>query len=324
MLVNLYTLIFNSMKQFIIKLLLFFLLLIIIDFTVGYTLTYLSNYAKGGDTARNNYICNQTNEDLLILGSSRAIHHYNAKILKDSLKMSCYNCGQNGNGILLMYGRLLIINKRYKPRLIIYDVQPTFDYLEGEDNHKYLDLLKPYYHREGISELFETVDNTEKYKMLSKMYQYNSKFIQIISDYFHPMAPKDIYGYRPRSGIIEENKIAKQKKVKDLQIDTLKWNYFNKLIDITGEERIIFVASPLWNGIQPKYYAPLKELCQKRKIPFLDFSNDTSFVQKNILFDDAVHLNSNGADKFTNKLIRELKKLNMVVLSVNERDTIKQ
>ena len=59
-------------------------------------------------------------------------------MISDSLGVSCYNAGESGCGIILAYGRLLMILERYTPKAIIYEVTPDFDYLDGKDNHKYL------------------------------------------------------------------------------------------------------------------------------------------------------------------------------------------
>lgn len=155
------------MKRFFVKIIIFGVLVLAIDMAVGLIFPMLVSNAKGGDNKRNNYICNDTKEDILVFGSSRAIHHYNPEMISDSTGMTCYNCGQDGNGIILNHARLKIITERYAPKYIIYDVTPGFDLLAGDDNHKYLGMLRAYYDRNGIPGIFESVDQTEKYKMQS-------------------------------------------------------------------------------------------------------------------------------------------------------------
>ena len=67
--------------------------------------------------------------------------------------MTCFNCGQNGNGIVLFYGWWKVISERYHPKMIIYDITTDFDLLAG-DNHKYLGWLKEAYDRNGVKEVF--------------------------------------------------------------------------------------------------------------------------------------------------------------------------
>lgn len=210
------------MKKFLSGTVLFLLIAVILDIACGQMCSYLVNHAKGGDNGRNNYICNKVEEDILVFGSSRAIHHYNPVILADSLGMSCYNCGQDGNGIILNYGRMQLIWQRYRPKIVIYDVIPGFDLLSGEDNHKYLGWLKAYYDMPGIPEIFQSVDATEKYKMLSRMYRYNSKFLQIIADYIHPMQSDGIKGFRPLEGEMDTMMVAPQIRKKRLCINLIR------------------------------------------------------------------------------------------------------
>ena len=132
------------MKKHLIKILLFLLIIVAIDVLTGLVCSRLTAMARGGDTARNEYICNGTSEDILVMGSSRAIHHYNPAVIDTVTGMSCYNCGQDGNGVILNYGRLHMILQRYRPRVIIYDVMPEYDLLAGDDNRKYLGWLRPY------------------------------------------------------------------------------------------------------------------------------------------------------------------------------------
>ena len=113
-----------SMKRFVIRLIVFLIIMFILDRGFGFTMAYLQNHAKGGYIGHHNYILNNSNEDVLIFGSSRAIHHYNPQVLLDSIGMSCYNCGQDGNGIVLFYGWWHLMKNRHQPKMIIYDVKP--------------------------------------------------------------------------------------------------------------------------------------------------------------------------------------------------------
>lgn len=280
-----------------------------IDMAVGLIFPMLVSNAKGGDNKRNNYICNDTKEDILVFGSSRAIHHYNPEMISDSTGMTCYNCGQDGNGIILNHARLKIITERYAPKYIIYDVTPGFDLLAGDDNHKYLGMLRAYYDRNGIPGIFESVDQTEKYKMQSRMYRYNSRFVQMISDCIMPMQSLGIKGFRPLTGQLDETKIDTKTRKKALHpvFDSLKLEYFDKLIALAPRTKFIFVVSPIWYGMDERSLQPIKDLCEKHNVPFYDFSNDSKYVHNNIYFKDGVHLNAYGADEFTRDLMTRIK-----------------
>ena len=298
------------MKRFLIQIGIFFLLITVIDVIAGKTFSYFVDHAKGGDNGRNNYICNETSEDILIFGSSRAIHHYNPVMLSDSLGLSCYNCGQNGNGVILNYGRYQLICQRYIPKLLIYDVTSEFDLLAGDDNHKYLGWLRAYYDREGIPEVFESVDSREKYKMLSQMYRYNTKFIQIVSDCINPLQSEGIKGFRPISQDMDTMKISKKPQKKEsYNFDSLKMSYLEKMIVESKDTKVVFVVSPSWYGMDTLQFKPIKDICQRRNILLIDFSNTPKYIHNNYYFRDGSHLNARGANEFTCDLIVELKKL---------------
>ena len=297
------------MKRFVIKLLAFLLLMFIVDRGVGLGMKYMQEHAKGGYIGHHNKIIN-SDEDILIFGSSRAIHHYNPQIIKDSLGMSCYNCGQDGNGIILFYGWWQIMKERHTPKLVIYDVTPGFDLLVGEDNHKYLGWLRSEYDNKNIEQIFEDVDYTEKYKMQSMMYRYNSRFLQNIVDFIHPIFKIKSDGFLPLKGELDEMKIKNNKgEAKQPKMDSLKIELIEKLVvDIKKHNaQIIFVASPVWYGKEDAQFEALGKICEEHNVLFFNYSNNPKYLKNNRFFKDGSHLNARGADEFTNDLIKDLK-----------------
>jgi hypothetical protein len=296
------------MKKFLIKIIILFAIIVFLDNIFGIAMNYVVNHIQVGGQGRDNYICNMANEDILIFGSSRAVHHYNATMLEDSLGLSCYNCGDDGNGIILSYGRLTMAKERYQPKIIIQDVSTSFDLLKN-DNHKYLGWLKARYERTGIPEIFYDIDKTERYKMLCQMYRYNTKFLQNLFVYFTSIsADTGTKGFRPINAKFDPMKVSKGSKPKQFEFDPLKISYINKFIDLSKGSQLFFVVSPMWYGMDTAKVAPLKNICQQHSIPFLDFSNDPKYVHRNEYFKDGTHLNARGADEFTKDLIIELRK----------------
>lgn len=292
------------MKLFICQIIVYISIIIVLDIIIGYVMSYMMDHVKGGDSWRNNYICQTTHEDVLIFGSSRAIHHYNPQIITDSLHLSCYNCGQDGNGIILSYGRLLMIRQRYQPKLIIYDISTDYDY-SANDNHKYLGILKPYYDKTGIKEIFNSIDKTERWKMLSSMYRYNSSFLQITSDYLRPIQQVGKKGFKPMKGSLGPMESSNNKS-NEIKYDTLKIDYIHRFINLCNNTKLIFTYSPMWSGFDSAKLNLIKDICQKNKIPFLDFSNNPKYVHHESLFKDGLHLNEKGANEFTKDLIAEI------------------
>ena len=296
------------MKKFIFRIVLLFSIIAFCDFTFGKIMDYVINHIQVGGQGRDNYICNQAREDMLVFGSSRAVHHYNAQMLEDSLGISCFNCGDDSNGIILSYGRLKMMKGRYTPQLIIQDVEVQYDLLKN-DNHTYLGWLKARYEREGIADIFNAVDHTEKYKMVSQMYRYNTKFLQNIFVFLTSLSTDTgIKGFRPLNAAFDPMKVNKNLKSEAYEFDSLKLSFINKFIDLSEGSQLYFVVSPTWYGTDSAQYVPLKHICQQRNIPLIDFSNDQKYVHNDVYFKDGLHLNAKGADEFTRDLIAELKR----------------
>ena len=296
------------MKQFVLKVLVFFAIIAIVDIAGGWGLKWLAAHARGGFTLRDNYICDSLQTDILLSGSSRCVRHYNPQIISDSLGVSCSNSGQMGNGIVLNYGRLKMLNERQKPKLVIYDLHPGFDMLVGDDNHRYLTWLKGHYDREGIVDIFCSVDNTEKYKMMSQLYRYNSRIIELVSDYLQPLSNAKPDGFSPLKGEIDILKIRSNVETpRHYRFDKLKLEYINKYIQEVGAEHIVFVVSPSWYGMDTLQFKPVKEICEQQHIAFIDYSNSPKYVHHDEFFKDGNHMNAKGADEFTKDLVNSLR-----------------
>lgn len=313
------------MKRFLLKIGLFLLIVAAFDVLFGKVFSYMAAYKDKGHST---HVCDKTDEDVLIFGSSRAMHHYNPTIISDSLGFSCYNCGEEHYGIILAYAYYQLICQRYHPKVIIYDLFPAFDTLDDEDNHIYLGKLRPYYNRNGIPEIIESVDSREKYKMVSQLYRYNSSFLGILLFFVKQMEESDIKGFRPvyKENIYNQEERRKQAQGQEQQqeqekqpdnnslpvFDSLKIDYFKKMLEETEDVRFIFVVSPILFGMDSTYIQPVKQICQERGIPLLDYSNSSKYLFRYDYFVDNVHLNDRGADEFTRDLVQVLKERGVI------------
>lgn len=300
----------HDMKIFIRNLLLFFLAIIAIDITWGIVCQYLNDHSKGGGIRSRYYVCKQSNEDVLIFGSSRAKHHYVPEIIEDSLGLSCYNTGEDGNGIILSYGFLRMITSRYEPKVIIYDIS-DYDIYE-DDNVKYLNYLKPYYHETGIDSLFWSIEPKTRLMMCSNLYRFNTTCLRVLGNYFHPITtyPK---GYMPLYNTMNwEPKIEKSDIGTEKHIDSIKMHYFEQFIMLAKQKGIaVFCCvSPKYKGSSiPSYYSSIMNLCEQYKVPFLYYCNAKEISNNRDYFQDPTHLNDEGARQYTSLMLRDIIKL---------------
>lgn len=282
-------------------------LVFVVDFAFGFVMKSVLAATTKGDWGRRNYIINNTHEDILIFGSSRAIHHYDTQILADSLHLSCYNCGDDGKGILLHYPVLETIMRRYTPKVVIYDVNPEYDYLfSGEINT--LSVLRPYTDHFMIQQFVEEVEPKDKLKLFSHAYKYNSTFLEILPQRLssHPMTAQK-YTYSPLEGEMnyEPDKVPVHR---GNCIDSVKYHYLESLISLCNSAgvKLYFVASPWYKMTYSNVYAPVEELCQKYDITFFNHNFDNDFNFTKGYFHDPNHLNRQGAEAFSSLIAHEI------------------
>ena len=298
------------MNKFIVKILLFAICCFVMDQSFGVALRFLASNARSGQTQKNEEICNRTISEILVLGSSRAVHHYNPLILQDTLGMTCYNCGYDGCGSITAYGLLKILMERYSPKCVIYEVTPSFDYLLADkDNSKYLGPLKLYYDHGGIETLFCKVNSAEPLKMKSYMYRMNSKLIQMVSE--NIMNRNETQnGFFTKDKVMMYEPDIKAEKA-EFEYDSLKIECLKGIIGMCKAKNIqlIFVASPAYGRTSDLSYKYMKELAFTNGCVFINHYKDGYFVNNKSYFYDSSHMNRRGATEYSKMIAHELKKI---------------
>ena len=298
------------MKKFVSKIFLFFFLFAITDFLSGGVFSYLRAHAKGGVEKEFSNLFEKDNHEVLILGSSRANHHYVPEVIEKQWNVECYNGGFDGNGVILAYPIICNVIERQKPKLLIYEVSVGFDIVENvEDanNTRYISNLKPYYRNEKASEVIASVSGNEILKLHSALYRHNSSLIPLVIDNLTTRKGR-IDGYTPLYKIYKPEKGASSKKA-IYTLDSLKLDYLEKLASLNKEKDldIIWVASPQY---YPDYdnsiYEVAKNIASKYDVPFMDYTKDKRFVGHEMYFSDPTHMNDTGARMFTNIFVNEV------------------
>lgn len=293
------------MKKYLIKIILFFVAVVVVDILFGIACQYMNDHSKGGGVKSRYYVCKESTEDVLVFGSSRAKHHYVPGVIEDSLKMTCYNTGEDGNGIILCYGFLKMVTERYSPKLIIYDVT-GFD-MDEDDNMKYLDLMKPFYYEKGIDSIFWSVEPKTRIMMLSSLYRYNTTCLRVIGNFIHPLAnyPK---GYLALHKTMDyEPEIHDEINIK---VDSLKLCFFNDFIHLAQKNSIelVFCVSPYYKApIDDDRFRPIKQICQQNNVTWLYWGSDSEIAFDKSNFQDRKHLNDKGARLYSSKLMYWIK-----------------
>lgn len=287
------------------------LLIILTDLCLGKASDWLYHKSKYGIFHRQIYLLNESNDDIIILGSSRASHHYVPKVFTDSLNMTCYNAGSEGMCIYYHYALLAsMIERGYHPKLVIYDIMdldtkehpgPTFT-LDSA-----LERLAPHYGEyKSIDSLFMLKGWKEKFKLYSKTYRYNSKLVQSIKCNYIP-SPED-NGYESVFGELKDGIKFTHEKYNNCRLDTMKIHYFRKFVNLAVENNInlILVLSPMYQDRPSKAFDMPKIIAKEKNIPFYDCINEPALMKQE-LFRDLMHLNDNGAHVWSAYIAHRLK-----------------
>lgn len=289
-------------------------LMVVLDWAVGTWSEKMYYKSKYGMFHRQIYCLQESKDDILILGSSRAAHHYVPQIFEDSLGMSCYNAGSDGECIYYHYAILAArCFRKCPPKLVILEVMGLDVTVSNTGSFSLadaLDRLAPHYGEvPAIDSLFYLNGWKERVKLCSKTYRYNSKMVQTIKCNYLP-SPED-KGYEALDGVLE----IKDGKAADVltsssepDIEERKVVYVRKLIDLCRKNNIELVMcfSPYYNSSMPQSVSLLKDIAAEEGVPFFDYYSSEEY-QRPEYFKDASHLNDTGARLYSREIAHRIK-----------------
>ena len=297
--------------RFTINIICILLLTVIADQIIGKLLQHYYFRQESGLYYRTTYAMDSTKAEILVFGSSRANHHYVPYVFEDSLKLSFYNTGRDGNFLLYSYAVFKSVVSRYTPRIIIFDISPTELYNE-ENEYERLSSLLPYYksHPE-IRPIVKLRSQFEQIKHLSRIYPYNSSILTIAIGItnFNKTRKGDQKGYIPLNSVIIDT-ILHSTNLTERKMDSNKLNAITEIITycISHKIDLIFVQSPMYEKInETQSTINLRKLASEKNVPFWNLINENIFLTNPSFFQDKDHLNNRGAEYFSRMLVSKIK-----------------
>jgi hypothetical protein len=294
------------------KISVFLILLFLSDFLIGQLLDLYYFKQSSGLLFRTTFAMEKTTDELLIFGSSKANHHYFTDTLEQELGLKCYNAGRDGSGIFNYYAVLRAVLIRYKPKMIILDINPG-DFRKNVESYDRLSSILPYYKKHlEIQPIIGLKSPYEKFKMLSGIYPYNSLLITMLIGVteFNKNRWPDNKGYVPLMKTWNEPLIAESYK-REYEIDPNKIIIFESFLRdcLDSKIRLFIVCSPYFINVETldPSISLAKSIALKHFIPFFDFSNDSLFLKTPSYFADKSHLNDKGAKVFSSILVKKIK-----------------
>jgi hypothetical protein len=300
-----------SVVTFFTRLVALLLILFVVDFIVGETLRYFYFRQKGGWETKTTFTLDKMQDDIVIVGSSRASHHYVSKVLENTLGGSAFNTGRDGNYILYSGAVIEATLNRYSPKLVILDIREG-EFEDKPGSYDYLSSLLPYYRKhEELRPILNLRSPYEPYKLISRIYPFNSLFPVIAQNTLKPK-----YNYLANGGYDPLTRtMTRDFKVIDsipkYEIDQKKVDVFKRSIQHCKEKDVPFVVitSPYFDVLDYSDASLdlVKDICKTENILYLDYSRDNRFKRDRSQFDDFQHLNDAAAINFTQLVADTLK-----------------
>ena len=300
----------NKYLRFLGNGILFFVIIFMFDQLLGNVLRHYYFQRKSGESYLSTYAMDSNQAEIIILGSSRANHHYVSQIFKDSLKMSCYNSGRDGCLILYNVAVFKSILKRYRPKIVIFDINPD-EIFYTKDSYEKLNVLYPYYYdKPEVQKIINFKSNFEHFKFLSCLYPFNSTFIGSIFRQKIDMNERNLKGYIPLYGTTLSNTSIQKGNNVESSLDS---NNIRELLDLAkicnnNGIRLIFIQSPRYTKLNQSFsIETLRKIASINNSEFWNYGNDSLFIIKPSLFKDAAHMNNEGAIMFSKTIIKRIK-----------------
>lgn len=294
------------MKKFLSYVCLTLLAVVVIDVLYGFAMGLLSGnrYLSSIDHIK------EAHEDIAIIGSSRANHHYDPQLLSDSLHLTAYNYGIEGLNIFADKAVLsmLMSQAEKKPQMIILDLSES-DICDVQGwNADHLSLLYPYDDVPAVdSVLADVIDPRELFFVrYSKLYRHNSNIV----DYLKPKSSKGLRlenGFTPLQGKWSGEP---SEPTTSYPLSSQKMDYLEQFISVCADNGVLLVlsTSPCYNRLpkERNWIKAIEKVAQQHHLLFLYHEQDAEFLAHPEWFNEPYHLNAEGAENFTRKIIPEL------------------
>lgn len=260
-----------------------------------------------------------TTSDVVILGASRASHHYIPQVIQDSLHLSVVNFGIDGHNIYSQYIILksLVEHSKQKPKVVVFDANSIDIYNTPKWNTEKLTVFYPYCNSEEyVGVLLKDLLTPAEYWSLKLfgLYRHNSNQLRYIYSIIKGF-PVVTDGYLPLYN--KWNQPIESAGQSNMEISAKKVEYFNKFIAICKQEniRLIIAVSPNYKYLlEQKWVEKIRQITNKEDIPFLYHENDSLFLSHREWFNEPFHLNDEGAHIYSRIISEEISE----ILSVDD------
>jgi hypothetical protein len=309
-----------------VKLLLFFAfiaaLAFVLDATISYGLRHIRTSKFG---SLNNVMSGTVNAEIVINGSSRALVHYDPRVIQNITGKTAYNLGMNGIQIDVQLAILkAYLSRNTRPQLVIQNLE-SYSFESTRKGEIYDPALYvPYIADKTLYRDFLEIDRgVWKWRHIP-LYGYaveDMKFTWVrgLLGWIGRSGPEDYFlGFNPREMPWTEDFERFKSNVGagiTYRIEPRGVSALREIIALCKNEgiKLILVYSPEYFEMQAlernraQVFDVFHQLSAEFKIPFWDYS-DSPICRQRDYFYNSQHLNATGASVFTLDVAHRLAK----------------
>lgn len=282
------------------------------DLLFGYIAkSYLVGHRLPGDYEEIDYLIKDLDEEILILGSSVALNGLNPNVIADSLGLSCYDGGANGQ-VMPFYESMLecAVGHPRRPSVLLLGLTPNE--LAGTGVGERFNLLLPYYHTgyPAIDRRLDSKSAAEPYLLRSSLYRYNTIWWRILLYHFITPGVKGEHGFTGKPVPVALPTLLPDTSA---TVTAERRQSFAHIADLCRQSGIHLVV--FFPPIYQDYSGPTATIdyvaryCAAAGIACFDDSRDPYFLSRPDLFYDNIHLNIVGCQTYTSRFAHRLKPL---------------
>ena len=288
-------------------------LLVVVDVLFGYAADiYVDKYGLRGDYRPIGYVMNETEDDILLLGSSVVINSIMPSVIEDSLEYTCYNAGANAQTLVYYHTMLNCVLQRYTPKAIVLGLTPGEFAYDGLGRYN---VLIPYYNQ-GYAEIDSVLESKDRYNSIllkSNLYRYNTIWFRILL--YHILNYNEgnlVKGFMPHN-VPFFPPTMRHFKADNSCITDRNLKLFTDIISVCRERGVELVVcfTPLYDRYEdvPYVVKEIREICVYNNIHCYYDTQDSLFLEHADWFYDNLHLNKYGALEYSKMFASRLKSI---------------
>jgi hypothetical protein len=308
----------------VLRLLLFFVIIVTLIFAMNAVINIGLRRIKTSDFgAENRMMQGQVNADIVITGSSRALRHYDPRLIQATTGLTAFNLGRNGSqtDVQLTVLKTYLEHNR-KPRLVIHNLD-AFSFVTTRqvfDPAQYVSYLSDPVLYENMRKINPNIWKSRYLPLYGYVVDdMNFTWVRGLEGFFG-IYPRENYfsGFNPEArdwtDDFQKFKATNPHGV-NFAIESAGVKDVEQLIQLCQQNgiQLIFVYSPEYSGMQPltndraEIFARFHELADRYHVPLWDYS-DWEHSGDQAYFYNSQHLNASGAEAFSFDLAARLHK----------------